>query len=67
MEKMIYNNYGISGKLINFVQNIYINFKSYVRNNGQLTESFDVNVGVLKGEALSPFFFSLFLNFLNIF
>ena len=39
-----------------------MNFKSCIRNNGQLTESFDVTVGVLQGEALSPFLFSLYLN-----
>ena len=59
-KKMIY--YGISGKLINVIQNLYMNFKSCIRNNGQLTESFDVTVGVLQGEALSPFLFSLYLN-----
>ena len=57
---MIY--YGISGKLINIIQNLYMNFKSCIRNNGQLTESFDVTVGVLQGEVLSPFLFSLYLN-----
>ena len=59
-KKMIY--YGISGKLINVIQNLYMNFKSCIRNDGQLTESLDVTVGVLQGEALLPFLFSLYLN-----
>ena len=41
---------------------MYTKFKSCVRNNGKSTETFDVTVGVLQGEALSPFLFSMYLN-----
>ena len=49
---------GISGKLINVIQNLNINYKSCERN---VTEMFDTTVSVLQEEILSPLLFSLYL------
>ena len=58
--KLLYH--GINGKLIELIKSMYTKFKSCVRNNGKSTETFDVTVGVLQGEALSPFLFPMYLN-----
>ena len=48
--------------LIELIKSMYTKFKYCVRNNGKSTETFDVTVGVLQGEALSPFLFPMYLN-----
>ena len=56
----------INGKIINVIKNMYASAKSCVMVNNDISELFDVGVGVRQGENLSPLLFSLFLNDMNI-
>jgi len=49
--------YGIPNKIVNIIQNFYINSRFAVRSNGQLGEWFQVVTGVRKGCILSPLIF----------
>ena len=44
------------------VESIYINVKSKVKYNNELSDSFSCVLGVLQGESLSPFLFSMYIN-----
>ena len=64
--KLIQSN--ISGKLLNVIKSMYANVKSYVSNDGIMSDFFSSGVGVRQGENLSPILFALFVNDLhNIF
>ena len=54
--------YGVSGKVLNVILNVYKSIKSCVMNNGVQSEFFDSHVGLRQGEHLSPLLFALFLN-----
>ena len=58
---------GINGRLLNVVHNIYKLAKSYVRNNGKISNTFLCNIGVRQGENLSPLLFAMYLNDLSQF
>ena len=62
--KMI--NIGLDGKLFHLIRSIYLDVKSCVKSINSLSEFFDSNIGLLQGEVLSPFLFSLFLNDLEL-
>ena len=47
------------------IQGMYANARSRVRVNGQLSEDFDVTVGVHQGSVLSPLLFILVLEALS--
>ena len=47
--------------------NLYEKAKSCVRNNGQLSEMFNCNVGVRQGDNFSPLLFAIYLNDLELF
>lgn len=53
-------NYGINGKCLKYITNMYKGIKS--RMNGTVSDFFSCNVGVRQGENLSPFLFSLYIN-----
>ena len=55
---------GISCKIIEMLKSMYKNIKSSVRlsNNSELSDFFDVSLGVKQGEPLSPLLFILFIN-----
>ena len=53
---------GIRGRLLNIIRSIYDNVKSCVKLDGKLSAMFDLHVGLLQGESLSPILFSLFIN-----
>ena len=55
---------GLNSKLINVVKSMYCQIKSCVKYKGNigLSESFWYKSGLIKGEALSPFLFFLFVN-----
>ena len=53
---------GVTGKILNVIQNIYKNANSCISVNGDMSELFSCNVGVRQGENLSPLLFSIFLN-----
>lgn len=52
---------GVSAKLIRLISRLYKDSNVRVCSNGRYSKSFPVNEGVLQGESLSPFLFSLFL------
>lgn len=54
--------YGINGKIIQVIRNMYNNIKSCVTCDGTLSEYFECNVGVRQGENLSPLLFALYVN-----
>lgn len=63
--KMI--NSGIDGKLFQLIRSIYLDIKSCVKSMNSLSDFFSSNIGLLQGEVLSPFLFSLFINDLEIY
>ena len=59
--------YGINGKILKVIINIYNKAKSCVKYNfGELSEIFTSGIGVRQGENLSPLLFSIFLNDLEM-
>ena len=60
-------NSGINGKLFDLIRSIYHEVKSRVKNMNTLSDFFKSEVGLLQGEVLSPFLFSLFLNDLELY
>ena len=53
---------GITGKLITIVKSLYSNLKSCVRFQSKLSDMFSCTNGLMQGEGLSPFLFSLYVN-----
>ena len=51
---------GISGNMYDIIRNMYESVISKVKINGEL--SFECYIGVRKGECLSPFLFSIYIN-----
>ena len=62
--KMI--NSGLDGKILHLIRSIYLDVKSCVKSMNSLSEFFYSNIGLLQGEVLSPFLFSLFINDLEL-
>ena len=59
--------YGITGKVIDVITNMYKSIKSCVMDSGIQSDFFESHVGVRQGENLSPLLFALFLNDLDTF
>ena len=59
-------NSGIDGKLFQLVRSIYMDVKSCVKSMNSLSDFFKSDIGLLQGEVLSPFLFSLFINDLEL-
>ena len=55
-------NSGIDDKLFKLMWSIYLDVKSCVKGMSSLSEFFKSDLGLLQGEVLSPFLFSLFIN-----
>ena len=55
---IIFLNNGISGKCLTFIRNMYNGVKSMVSINSQSSYFSNCNVGVRRGENLSPLLFS---------
>ena len=53
---------GISGKILNVMENMYKNIKSCISYNGNSSDYFVSLNGVRQGENLSPFLFAIFIN-----
>ena len=58
---------GVSGKCLQYIQNMYKGIKSILKINGMLSDFLNCNIGVRQGENLSPFLFSLYINDLKEF
>ena len=58
---------GVSGKCLQYIQNMYKGIKSMLKINGMLSDFVNCNIGVRQGENLSPFLFSLYINDLEEF
>ena len=56
---------GVRGKMLNVVKSIYEQVKSKVKYNNSLSETFDCYLGLRLGECLSPFLFSIYINYVE--
>ena len=54
--------FGVNGKFMRVIKNLYQNVKSCVYQNGTRSDFFQCSMGVRQGENLSPLLFSLFVN-----
>lgn len=53
---------GIDGKILKIIRSLYEKIKLRVKSLNSLSDLFNCDVGLLQGEILSPFLFSIFLN-----
>ncbi len=54
--------YGVGGKLLEGVRSFYENASASVQVNGELSESFNVAVGVRQGCVMSPWLFNIYMD-----
>ena len=54
--------YGVRGIIINVIKLMYVNIKSRIKYENQLGGEFTCLLGVRRGECLSPFLFSMYIN-----
>ena len=54
--------YGINGKLMTVIHNMYLNAKACVKLNSKISPLFKCNLGVRQGDSLSPLLFALYIN-----
>ena len=60
----ILRHYGIPSKIVNIIRMLYSDFKAKVICGPQLSESFSIKTGVKQGCILSPFLFTLCIDWL---
>ena len=53
---------GITGKFLKIVKSLYSDVKACVRYKNSMSDFFSCTNGLMQGEALSPFLFSLYIN-----
>ena len=53
---------GIRGNILNIIKSIYSSVKSRVKMQNKLSDAYECRLGVRRGESLSTFLFSMFLN-----
>ena len=53
---------GISGRMLKALKSLYNEVKCAVRINGQISDWFDVKIGLKQGCILSPLLFNIFIN-----
>ncbi len=54
--------YGVGGQLPEGIRPFYENAGAFVRVNGELSESFTVEVGVRQGCVMSPWLFDTYMD-----
>ncbi len=54
--------YGVEGKLFEGIKSCYENASASVRVNGELSESFSVEVGVRQECEMSPWLFNIYMD-----
>ena len=57
----------LDGKLFDLIRSIYTEVMSCVKNINTFSDFFKSDIGLMQGEVLSPFLFSLFINDLEIY
>jgi hypothetical protein len=60
----ICRHYGLTDKTVRMLQLLYKNSKAQVRINGELSESFDIETGVMQGGIPSPILFNILFDFI---
>lgn len=53
---------GVDCRMLNIIKSMYSNIKSCVKYQNHISEFFDCLEGLMQGESLSPFLFSLYVN-----
>ncbi len=56
---ILFRVYGVGGKLFEGIMSIYENASATMRVNGELSESFNIEVGVRQGCIISPWLFNI--------
>ncbi len=54
--------YGIGGQLLEGIRSFYENASASVQVNGELSESFNIEVGVRQGCVMSPWLFNIYMD-----
>ncbi|MGA9038985.1 MAG: reverse transcriptase domain-containing protein, partial [Terriglobales bacterium] len=64
-EKMfhILRHYGIPLKIVSAIKCLYDNSKSHIRIDGNKSDDFVVNTGILQGDTLAPFLFIIVMDY----
>ena len=60
----VLRHYGIPVAVVNAISALYINSKSAVLVNGNISDPFEVSTGVLQGDVLAPFLFIILFDYL---
>ena len=57
---------GVTGKLLNLIKSMYSKLKSSVKHDGNFSDFFSCNIGLVQGESLSPFLYAMHVNDIEI-
>ena len=60
----VLRHYGIPVAVVNVISALYINSKSAVLVDGNISDLFEVSTGVLRDYVLAPFFFIILIDYL---
>ena len=58
----VLRSYGVDGRLLKAVKNLYVGSKAYVRVGNELSEWFPVRVGLRRGCVMSPWLFGMYVD-----
>ena len=56
--------YGLTDKIVNLLKMLHKDSKARVRINGELSNSFDIETGVMQGDISAPILFNVFFDFI---
>ena len=54
--------FGICGKMLNIIENLYLNTNGHVTVGDFISDNFEINLGVKQGDPPSPFFFNVYMD-----